>query len=147
MSEDLRELYYHQPYHEGRRHDAPTFPYSSADGHLQMLDPSSYLSFSDFLHGSTDHGSLSAAYGASKEEQKAVGGGETTPATPNSSISSSSTEAAAAEEDSNKSKKEKESATGDDENSKKEYVYIMFAIYIVEIKWNYFDDYTFGIYK
>nr|AKA27903.1 WRKY protein [Salvia miltiorrhiza] len=126
MSEDhLREFYYHHPYNEDRHGGAATFPYSGADAHLHMFDPSSYLSFTEFLHGPTDHNSLSAACGptppTSKEEEKAAGGNET-PATPNSSISSSSTEVAAAEEDSNKSKKEKESfiAHGDEENSKKE---------------------------
>lgn len=129
MSEHLRELYYHQPYHDDRRQDTANFRYygshSSADAHLQMFDPSSYLSFTELLHGPTDHSSLSTTYGpsppTSKEEEKAAGGGKT-PVTPKSSISSSSTEAAAAEEDSNKSKKEKESAIVDDENSKKEYV-------------------------
>lgn len=155
MSEEHREFYYHQPFHDDQRRNtsgATTFPYSgshssaythnnastfSADSslhaHLQMFDPS-YLSFTEFLHGSADHNSLSTAYGLSpkssvvKEEEKpvveAVGGGET-PATPNSSISSSSTEAPAGEEDSNKGKKDsqvKETATedGDQDTSKKE---------------------------
>ncbi|KAH6765251.1 hypothetical protein C2S52_014308 [Perilla frutescens var. hirtella] len=128
MSEDLREFYYHQPYHDDHRSGA-TFPYSgshsSADSslhaHLQMFDPS-YMSFTEFLHGSNDQSSLSAAYGNSKEEEKPAVEGET-PATPNSSISSSSTEAAAAEEDSSKGKKEKETAAtddGDQDTSKKD---------------------------
>ncbi|KAL1567458.1 WRKY transcription factor 71-like [Salvia divinorum] len=105
MSEDL---YYR---------DAATFPYSGGDSHLQMFDPSPYMSFTEFLHGPTDHNSLSATYGPSKEEEKAVGGREA-PATPNSSISSSSMEVATTEE-SSKSKKEKESSiVKHEENSK-----------------------------
>lgn len=95
-----------------------------------MFDPTNYLSFTEFLHGSIDDNSFSAAFGLSKEEQtppvEAVGGGgEANPATPNSSISSSSTEAAAGDEDSNKGKKDgKETLENaqDDRSSKKEYV-------------------------
>lgn len=131
---DFREIYYHQPYHDDQRRNtsgAATFPYSgsqssafysdssSLQSHdLQMLDPS-YLSFAEFLHGSADHNSVSAAYqlqpkpSAAEEEKPAAGGGET-PATPYSSISDSSTEAAG-EEDSCKAKK-----NGDQDTSKKE---------------------------
>lgn len=127
MSEDLRDFFYHQPYHDERHRNTAAFPYSGghspSDAHgLQMFDPS-YLGFTGFLHGSTDQSSLPAAYGGptptSKEEEKPAA--VETPATPNSSISSSSTEAAAAEEDSHKSKKEKGSAIddGDQDNSKK----------------------------
>ncbi|KAI3456058.1 hypothetical protein Pfo_012721 [Paulownia fortunei] len=138
MSEEFTEFYYQQPFHDDQRRNtgATSFPYSgslssaythdasstfSADhnssvhNNLQMFDPS-YLSFTEFLHGSTDRNSFSGAFGLSptsseafsvvkEEKTPAVGGGET-PATPNSSISSSSTEAAAGDEDSNKGKKE-----------------------------------------
>ncbi|KAK4421101.1 WRKY transcription factor 28 [Sesamum alatum] len=134
MSEEFREFYYHQPFHDDQRRStggATTFPYSAHSSsaasavddsssavqpqYLQMFDPS-YLSFTEFLHGSADHNSLSSAFGLSseafsaaalKEEEKPVAGGGETPATPNSSISSASTEAAAGDqEDSNKGKKE-----------------------------------------
>ncbi|KAI3466800.1 hypothetical protein Pfo_023463 [Paulownia fortunei] len=136
MSEEFREFYYHQPFHDDQRRNnsgATNFPYSgshsssythnastfssdsSVHAHLQMFDPS-YLSFTEFLHGPADHNSLSVAFGLSpksseavKEEEKPVVeavGGGETPATPNSSISSSSTEAAAGDEYSNKGKKE-----------------------------------------
>lgn len=98
--------------------DAATVPYSGGDSHLEMFDPSPYMSFTEFLHGPTDDNPISATNGPSKEEEKVAGGRET-PATPNSSTSSSS--------DSGKSKKEKEpSIVKHQENSKKEYVYILF---------------------
>lgn len=154
MSEEFTEFYYHQPFHNDRRRDtssATSFAYSgshssayahdlsstfpadddfSAQNNMQMFDPTNYLSFTEFLHGSIDDNSFSAAFGLSKEEQtppvEAVGGGgEANPATPNSSISSSSTEAAAGDEDSNKGKKDgKETLENaqDDRSSKKEYV-------------------------
>ncbi|KAL0407478.1 UNVERIFIED_CONTAM: WRKY transcription factor 71 [Sesamum latifolium] len=145
MSEEFREFYYHQPFHDNQRRvtgGATNFPYSgtahsSADysssslhpQYLQMFDPS-YLSFTEFLHGSADHNSFSTAFGSTseafsalKEEEKPVVGGGETPATPNSSISSASTEAAAGDqEDSNKGKKEsqvlKETAEDGEDTSK-----------------------------
>ncbi|KAL0442560.1 UNVERIFIED_CONTAM: WRKY transcription factor 71 [Sesamum latifolium] len=155
MSQDFTQFYYHQPliHHDvddHRRNNAAaahssayntphasnTFSadHSSIHDSLQSFDPS-YLSFTEFLHGScTGHGSFSDAFGLSpspssavKEERtpvvEAAGGGET-PATPNSSISSSSTEAAAAagDEDSNKRKKEVAKETledAEDDSSKK----------------------------
>lgn len=159
MSEEFKEFYYHQPFHDDQQQNtaATTFTYSGSHssayaGHdtsstfsadhssvhndLQMFDPT-YLSFTEFLHGSTDYNSFSGAFGMSpssseafsiaKEEQtpavEAVGGGgETTPATPNSSISSSSTEAAPGDEDSNKGKKGVKETLEDaeDDSSKKE---------------------------
>ncbi|KAK4399317.1 WRKY transcription factor 71 [Sesamum angolense] len=147
MSEDFTQFYYHQPLihhdddHRRNNYSAAaasiTFSadHSSVVHHdnLQSFDPS-YLSFTEFLHGScTGHDSfLDAAFGLSpsissavKEERtpvvEAAGGGET-PATPNSSISSSSTEAAAAaaagDEDSNKGKKEVAKETEDDSSKK-----------------------------
>ncbi|KAG8385333.1 hypothetical protein BUALT_Bualt03G0031900 [Buddleja alternifolia] len=148
MSEEFREFYYHQPFHDDdqRRNAAATFPYSGShsstyntgtvssfsDDHssfhnnLQMFDPSQ-LSFTEFLHGSGDYNSFSETFSGVKEEQKAaveaVGGGET-PATPNSSISSSSTEAAPGDvEYSNKGKKDsqvKETLEHGEDTSKKE---------------------------
>ncbi|PIN23603.1 hypothetical protein CDL12_03675 [Handroanthus impetiginosus] len=142
MSEEFRDFYYHHPFHEDQRRSiaaaaalpysgSHSSPFSDSSSHFPMFDPP-YLSFTEFLHGSADHNSLSglpfkSSEGFSavvKEEEKpvaeAVGGGET-PATPNSSISSSSTEAAGAvagDEDSNKGKKE--SKETDENTSKKE---------------------------
>ncbi|KAL6538703.1 WRKY transcription factor [Orobanche gracilis] len=127
MSEEFRELYYHQLFNDDQRHEvaadgATTYPYSgchssafSADStshpNLQNFDPS-YLSFTEILHGPTDRNKYSLPQVVKEEEKpvvEAAAGRSETPATPNySSISSSSTEAAAAagEEDSNKGKKE-----------------------------------------
>ncbi|KAL0398373.1 UNVERIFIED_CONTAM: WRKY transcription factor 71 [Sesamum radiatum] len=140
MSQDFTQFYYHQPFihdhddDDHRRNNASI--HSSIHDNLQSFDPASYLSFTEFLHGScTGYDSFSDALGLSpspssafKEERstpvvEAAGGGET-PATPNSSISSSSTEAAAAagEEDSNKRKKEVAKETledAEDDKSKK----------------------------
>lgn len=148
MSEEFRDgFYYHQTLiHDDLRRNpggSTNFPYSnttnatlaynndftkashlftadSSVNQVQVLDPSLYLSsFTDFLHGSSDHNTISsAAFGMSplsssaKEElrepvldNQGLGGGET-PVTPNSSISASSTEAAPGEElDSVKSQK------------------------------------------
>lgn len=139
MSEEFRDgFYYHQTFHDDLRRKpggSTNFPYSNttnatlashlfpadSSGHqAQVLDPSLYLSsFTDFLHGSSDHNTISsAAFGMSplsssaKEElrepvvdNQGLGGGET-PVTPNSSISASSTEAPPGEElDSMKSQK------------------------------------------
>lgn len=151
MSEDFTDFFYHQPFHDDQRRAsaAATFTYSgshssayaanastfSADNNnsnLQMFDPTTYVSFAEFLHGSTDHNSFSGAFGLSPSSSVAVeeqtpaveaarGGGETTPATPNSSISSSSAEAAAGDEDSNKGKKEvKETLEDAEDDSKKD---------------------------
>ncbi|XP_075477376.1 WRKY transcription factor 71-like [Primulina tabacum] len=166
MSEELRDgFYYHQTFRDDLRRNpggATNFPYSNttkvkpadnsteasssfpADSsvhQIQMLDPSLYLSsFTDFLHGSSDHNTLSAAaFGMSplsssmKEDpggqlgdNQGLGGGET-PLTPNSSISAASAEVAPGEElDSKKSQKldtqvTKEAAEdGEDTSSKKE---------------------------
>nr|AKA27891.1 WRKY protein [Salvia miltiorrhiza] len=157
MSEDFTaDFYYRHPFQDDQRRTTTTaaFTYSGShssayandisstfsadhssvvDNNLQMFDPT-YASFAEFLHGSNDHTSFSAAFGLSPSSSVAVedqhtpaveaarGGGETTPATPNSSISSSSAEAAAADEDLNKGKKEAketlEDADGD--SSKKD---------------------------
>ncbi|KAH6773559.1 hypothetical protein C2S52_003547 [Perilla frutescens var. hirtella] len=156
MSEDFTDFFYHQPFHDDQRRTTATFTYpgshssayaandlsstfsadhSSADNNninLQMFDPTTYVSFAEFLHGSNDHNSFSGAFGLSPSSSVAVeeqapaveaarGGGETTPATPNSSISSSSAEAAAGDEDSNKGKKEvKETLEDAEDDTKKD---------------------------
>ncbi|KAL0310569.1 UNVERIFIED_CONTAM: hypothetical protein Sangu_2351600 [Sesamum angustifolium] len=91
MSEEFREFYYHQPFHDDQRRvdaAATNFPYSSsahssanasADDsssslhpqYLQMFDPS-YLSFTEFLHGSADHNSFSTAFGSTSEAFSAL---------------------------------------------------------------------------
>ncbi|KAL6544909.1 WRKY transcription factor [Orobanche minor] len=127
MSEEFRELYYHQLFHDDQRHEvaadgATTYPYSGSHSspfpadstshpNLQNFDPS-YLSFTEILHGPADRNKYSLPQIVKEEEKpvvEAAAGRSETPATPNySSISSSSAEAAAAagEEDSNKGKKE-----------------------------------------
>lgn len=169
MSEEFRDgFYYHQTFHHDLRrnpggstdfqHSNTTnatlaynndstkashlFPADSSVHQVQVLDPSLYLSsFTDFLHGSSDHNTISSAsFGMSplsssaKEElrepvvdNQGLLGGSETPVTPNSSISASSTEAAPGEElDSMKSQKVdstqvKEAAEdGEDMSSKKE---------------------------
>ncbi|CAA3001789.1 probable WRKY transcription factor 71 [Olea europaea subsp. europaea] len=127
MSEEFKDLYYHQPFHDDDRNGENSSTYTQ---NLQMFDPSSYMSFGEFFHGSNSHDTLTRAFGLTPSTSEVpagvdggggggdlVGGSET-PATPNSSISSSSTEAAG-DEDSNKSKKEKESVEGEN-SSKKE---------------------------
>ncbi|KAK4440128.1 WRKY transcription factor 71 [Sesamum alatum] len=143
MSQDLTQFYYHQHDDQRRINNAATFPYSgghssnafssdhsSVHDNLQNFDIPPYLSFTEFLHGSTGHDSFSDAFGLAPSPSPAVrtpmveaaGCGET-PATPNSSISSSSMEAAAAgDEDSNKGKKEVAKETledAEDDSSKK----------------------------
>ncbi|KAA8514980.1 hypothetical protein F0562_018233 [Nyssa sinensis] len=140
MSEEPRDLYYHNPFHDDRHGiGSNSFSFSVADSsthHLQGFDPSSYRSFTECLHGSTDYNTLARAFGLStssseafstlKDEQKPVVdardlvGGSETPVTPNSSISSSSTEAGG-DEDSSKSKKDQQPKGSEDggENSKK----------------------------
>ncbi|KAF3444988.1 hypothetical protein FNV43_RR14681 [Rhamnella rubrinervis] len=105
------------------------------------MPSSSYMSFTDCLHGSMDYSILSRAFDmscsspevisqiddASKKASaggvgESVGTSAENPSTPNSSISSSSNEAAAAEEDSLKSKKDKQpkgSEEGEEEDKSK----------------------------
>lgn len=140
MSQDFTQFYYHQPltvHHDDAHssayntddHDASnTFSadHSSVHDSLQSFDPS-YLSFTEFLHGScTGHDSFLDAFGLSPSERtpvvEAAGGGET-PATPTSWISTEAAAAAAAgDEDSNKGKKEVAKETledAEDDSSKK----------------------------
>ncbi|CAI9782128.1 unnamed protein product [Fraxinus pennsylvanica] len=119
MSEEFRDLYYHQPFHDDDDRNGENS--STYTQNLQMFDPSSYISYGEFLHGSDNDNTLTRAFGLTPSTSEVpVGvdgrggggggggdlvGGTETPATPNSSISSSSTEAAG-DEDSNKCKKE-----------------------------------------
>ncbi|KAL3615170.1 WRKY Transcription Factor [Castilleja foliolosa] len=120
MSEDYREFYYHQLFHD----DQPRSDDLSVHPHLQLFDPNPYLSFTEILHGpTTDHDKYSPPEIVKEEENPVVvvveaGEGGETPATPNSSTTTSSMEAAAAagEEYSNKGKKEE----SQDDPSKKE---------------------------
>lgn len=99
---------------------------------LHALDPS-YMTFTDYLHGSLDYNTLSKAFDLScsssevispadnNDSGKATTASQDHPSTPNSLDSSSSTEAAT--EDSGKSKHEADLKGGGceegDENSKK----------------------------
>ncbi|CAA0827556.1 Probable WRKY transcription factor 28 [Striga hermonthica] len=111
MSEELREFYYRHLFHDGHRQTpadttADPFPGShfpaATPTHPQTFDPNPYLSFSEILHGTSDHNKYilpdTFAGGHKPSPEAAPGGGEP-PATPNSSLSSSSVEAAAGFED------------------------------------------------
>ncbi|KAJ8545344.1 hypothetical protein K7X08_017927 [Anisodus acutangulus] len=127
MADELRDLYYHQPFQEDIRHD------SSMVQNIHMLDPSFMSYTNEYLHGSSSdyiNNSLGKPFGFStpspfssikddhdiiKEDVDAnininndgvVGGGSETPVTPNSSISNSSSNEAAGDEDSNKKDKQ-----------------------------------------
>ncbi|KAG8365599.1 hypothetical protein BUALT_Bualt18G0122500 [Buddleja alternifolia] len=130
MSEEFNPFYYHQTFpDDDQLHNtsggAATFPYSgentstfstdSSVNGLQMFDPTLYVNFTDFLHGSAG-GSFKDS---GKPAVEAVCGGEI-PATPNSSASSSSTEAAPNDENSNKGRKKGKMAEDGEESSKKE---------------------------
>ncbi|CAA2996483.1 probable WRKY transcription factor 71 [Olea europaea subsp. europaea] len=130
MSEEFRDLYYyHQRFHDDDRNGGQNS--STYTQNLQMFNHSSYMGFGEFLHGSTEHNTVTRAFGLtpSTSEAPVMAGGDgdlvgvsETPATPYSSISSSSTEAAG-DDDSNKSKKEnqqKESVEDGENSSKKE---------------------------
>ncbi|CAI9087920.1 OLC1v1022121C1 [Oldenlandia corymbosa var. corymbosa] len=136
MSEDLRNLYYHHPFHSDRR-DMSFNMGVLTSSHMLDMD-SSYLSF-------TDSNSLARAFGlcpatSSHEPFSSVllqddetkttaiaasdhhhNHGHETPITPNSSISSSSTEAVGDEDSSHKGKKDKQmkEATEDEDHSPK----------------------------
>ncbi|KAJ4729033.1 WRKY transcription factor [Melia azedarach] len=108
---------------------------------LQAFDPTSYMSFTDCLHGSMDYSSLSRAFDMScssevitptteesskktatvvRESTAMTTSENNNPSTPNSSVSSSSNEAAG-DEDSGNNKKDKQQKGQDDgdEKSKK----------------------------
>ncbi|KAL7212585.1 hypothetical protein ACSBR2_015304 [Camellia fascicularis] len=158
MSDEPRDFFYLDPFHDDRYGSTTTttatafsfsinnssIPNSSSSSHdPQGFDKSSYLSFTECLHGSTDYNTLARAFGFSPPSpgQKVEmmvdaggggggggdlvgsgGGGSETPVTPNSSVSFSSTEAGG-DEDSNKHKKDllqqKESDDDGGESSKK----------------------------
>nr|GME17895.1 probable WRKY transcription factor 71 [Ipomoea batatas] len=135
MAEELRDFYYHQPFQDDRHGGG--FLYSAAQAssmadssllhHHHNLDPTSpYMSFTDYLQGSSDfEGSAALGFSSSPSFTSAkdgerrpvnvtttdVGGGGSTETpvvmTPNSSISSSSTEAAGGDNDDSKHKREK----------------------------------------
>lgn len=105
MSEQpTRDAYFHDPFH----------------------DPSSFLSFTEYLQGSTttDYDTLATAFGLSpstrqtffttttnSDQKPKTETGDQTPVTPNSSVFSSSTEGAGDDEDhgnNNSSKKDKQ---------------------------------------
>ncbi|KAE8674228.1 putative WRKY transcription factor 57 [Hibiscus syriacus] len=119
---EFRDFYYHVE-------ATDMFRVSPADQY-----PSSYMSFTDCLHGSTDeYGSLENAFGMSpssskvfsptKKERVDVNSGEVLAIAPNSSISSYSSEAACnCEEDSenNKNKQPKESKAAKKKEERKQ---------------------------
>ncbi|KAL2494585.1 putative WRKY transcription factor 28 [Forsythia ovata] len=75
MSEEFRDIYYHQPFHDDVQSSAGENS-STYTQNLQMLDPSSYMDH--FLHGSTDQNALSRAFGLtpSTSEPPVVDGGD-----------------------------------------------------------------------
>ncbi|KAG8368874.1 hypothetical protein BUALT_Bualt15G0092000 [Buddleja alternifolia] len=128
MSEEFKQFYYDQTFSDDDqlRNTSRAFPYSgdntftfstdSSDNGLQMFDPTSYVNFTDFLHGSADYNIFKDG---EKPAVEAVGGGEV-PATTNSSGSSSTSEAAEDDGYLNKGKKKKKMAEDGEESSKKE---------------------------
>lgn len=134
MSDEHSDLYYHAPFHEDHydvineagsyNHNNQKLPYSIVGSSNHGFDPSSsYMSFTECLHGSMDYNSLAKAFGMSPSSSEVFssiegnpkpveigdfgGGANSTenPVTPNSSVSFSSSEAGG-EEDSAKPKKE-----------------------------------------
>ncbi|KAL3376928.1 hypothetical protein AABB24_003383 [Solanum stoloniferum] len=145
MGDELRDLYYHQPFQEDIRHD------SSMVQNIHMLDPSFMSYTSEYLHGSSSdyitNNSLGKPFGFStpsppsslkdddiiKQDHMDAnvnyinnndvvvgGGGSETPVTPNSSISNSSSNGD--HDDSNKKDKQVKDETLEDgeDASKKE---------------------------
>ncbi|KAA8519552.1 hypothetical protein F0562_013824 [Nyssa sinensis] len=114
MSEEHRDLYYHDPFHHNLQGFGP--PYTSFTECLN--EPMEYNTLASAFSLSP---SLPEAFSTIKHEQKAVvdagdlTGGSETPITPNSSMSSSSTEAGG-DEDSNKNKKDRQLIKGSSEN-------------------------------
>ncbi|KAG8365600.1 hypothetical protein BUALT_Bualt18G0122600 [Buddleja alternifolia] len=131
MSEEFNPFHYHQTFPDDDQlrntsgAAAATFPYSgdntfafSTDSSVngqQMFDPTSYVNFTDFLHGSADYNSFKDG---EKPAVEAVYGGEI-PATPNSLGSSSASEPAEDNGYLNKGKKKKKMAEDGEESSKK----------------------------
>lgn len=140
MGDELRDLYYHQPFQEDIKHD------SSMVQNIHMLDPTFMSYTSEYLHGSSSdyitNNSLGKPFGFSTlsslkdddimkqdhvdanvnyiNNNNDVVGGSETPVTPNSSISNSSSNGD--HEDSNKKDKQVKDETLEDgeDASKKE---------------------------
>lgn len=141
MGDELRDLYYHQPFQEDSS--------SSMAQNIHMLDPSFMSYTSEYLHGSSSDNYITNSLGkpfgfsppspfcSTKDDQDiikqdhvdaninyisndVVGGGSETPVTPNSSISNSSSNGD--HEDSNKKDKQvkDESLEDGEDASKKE---------------------------
>ncbi|XP_058095290.1 WRKY transcription factor 71-like [Magnolia sinica] len=136
---DHRNPTQHNPYHDDQTVGSMGFPFSNhpsfanqapgvsgshhANLDLHGFDPSSpYMSFTEYLHGSSDYGTLSRVFDLSCSSSEVFNSGDArsgmnelgdsvghvgNSVTPNSSVSSSSTEAVA-EEDSGRSKKEQQ---------------------------------------
>lgn len=133
MSEEPGDnLYFNEPFQNDRETGLSFFnTISCAYTHKpnpQSFDPSSYMSFTECLHGSTDYNAFASTFGLSsassepfssvKDEPKpAVDGGAETSVTPNSSGFSTSTEAGDDEESNNGKKKGASEDAG--ESSKK----------------------------
>lgn len=144
MSDEARDFYYHAQFQEDRYgtgatgfsfslNNSPLSISNSSPHEPQGFDPSSYMSFTDSLNGSSDYNTLAKAFGLSpsspepllevkREQNLVVDAGSETAVTPNSSASSSSTEAG--DDDSNKVKRERQQKESPDggESSKKGYV-------------------------
>ncbi|KAF8413608.1 hypothetical protein HHK36_001600 [Tetracentron sinense] len=148
MSNEGRDLYHHNPFHNDHSSIGGTsFPFPSdhpsmynsivepSAHNLHGLDPA-YMSFTEYLHGSMDYSTLARSFDLScsspevlysaEGTQKPCGVGESVgtgdiPVTPNSSVSSSSTEAGAEDDSGGKSKKERQPKGSEDgvESSKK----------------------------
>ncbi|KAJ4976042.1 hypothetical protein NE237_001148 [Protea cynaroides] len=150
MSDEARDLFHHDPFREDDRtafqfsqihHQShyPSMYNQSVHGvgetstrDLHESDPSSFMSFTDCLHGSMDYNSLARAFdfscsspdvfGSDNTALKLGGQGDSVgtgdiSAMANSSVSSSSSEAAA-EEDSGKSKKDQQPKESEEEPEK-----------------------------
>lgn len=122
MSDQPRDhVYYHDPFHDHQR-------FFTANSSFIAADPSSYTSFTDCLHGSTDYDTLANAFGLSPsfqqpfstttdDHQKVKMETGEAPVTPNSSmVLSSSTEAGDDEELANNSNKLEKQSKGTGEN-------------------------------
>ncbi|KAK1382085.1 WRKY domain-containing protein [Heracleum sosnowskyi] len=126
MADQPRDhVYYHDPFHDQQR-------FFTTNSSSVAPDPSSYMSFTDCLQGSTDYGSLASAFGLSpsfqepfsstKKDQKPKMESGEAPVTPNSSVVLSSSTEAGDDEANNSKKSDKQTkGTGEDggESSKK----------------------------
>ncbi|KAI3495656.1 hypothetical protein L1887_38001 [Cichorium endivia] len=149
MSEDQKDLYYHDPFHEDQRTSETLFSFfgpnstirdhSSPPNHQRFHD---YMGLSHFFNGSTGYNTSATTFGYSSSSSQQVfslqvdqnpvmdpgnlvGVTEMTPVTPNSSsVLSSSTEAADDEHELNEGKKENQTkrAPEDIEDSSKKVI-------------------------